>query len=217
MKEALKLALEAVEEAVDCAKHGYISNYLDDWENAIAAIKEALSEPEQEPCLSPCGDIKCAVICKRHTEHSEQNADRFCDANCVWTDHHPDCKLAQPDRQELQAKGKHPSPCARFCEANAFQIEIRNLKAKLENQHPEWYYTKNIHGCDVFYHKTEERSYMSGEITPLYTTPPQRKPLTISEIAEGRNNADMGGTIEVDAWSFAKGVYWAEQKHGIKE
>ncbi len=49
MKEALKLAIEAVEEAVDCAKHGYISNYLDDWENAITTIKEALAQPEQEP------------------------------------------------------------------------------------------------------------------------------------------------------------------------
>ena len=47
--EALKMALEAVEEAVDCAKNGYISNYLDDWENAITAIKEALAQPEQEP------------------------------------------------------------------------------------------------------------------------------------------------------------------------
>ena len=39
--------------------------------------------------------------------------------------------LAQPERHELQADGKHPAPCARFCEANAFQIEIRNLKAQL--------------------------------------------------------------------------------------
>ena len=39
---------------------------------------------------------------------------------------------AQPERHELQAKGEHPAPCARFCEANAFQIEIRGLKAKLE-------------------------------------------------------------------------------------
>jgi hypothetical protein len=49
MKEALKMALEAVEEAVDCAKNGYISNYLDDWENAITAIKAALAQTEQEP------------------------------------------------------------------------------------------------------------------------------------------------------------------------
>lgn len=116
-----------------------------------------------------------AITALRQAVAKAEKQDKFCDNNCVWTDHHPDCKLGQPDRQELQAKGEHPAPCARFCEANAFQIEIRNLKAKLENQHPEWYHTKNIHGCDVFYHKAEERSYMFGEITPLYTTPPQRQ------------------------------------------
>ena len=123
-----------------------------------------------------------AITALRQAIAEAEKQDNFCDNNCVWTDHHPDCKLGKPNRQELQAKGEHPAPCARFCEANAFQIEIRNLKAKLENQHPEWYHTKKIHGRNVFYHKTEERSYMSGQITPLYTTPPQRKPLT--DVAE---------------------------------
>lgn len=36
------------------------------------------------------------------------------------------------DRHALQAEGRHPAPCARFCEANAFQIEIRQLSAQLE-------------------------------------------------------------------------------------
>ena len=46
--------------------------------------------------------------------------------------------LAQPERHELQAKGEHPAPCARFCEANAFRIaergyqhQIKELQAKL--------------------------------------------------------------------------------------
>ena len=37
----------------------------------------------------------------------------------------------KPDRQELQANGTHPAPCARHCEAQAFKVEIRNLKAQL--------------------------------------------------------------------------------------
>ena len=53
--------------------------------------------------------------------------------------------LAQPDRHELQAKGEHPAPCARFCEANAFQIEIRSLKAKLAQ--PE---DKKCENCGEF-------------------------------------------------------------------
>lgn len=39
---------------------------------------------------------------------------------------------SEPTRQELQATGSHPAPCARFCEANAFKIEIRNLKADFD-------------------------------------------------------------------------------------
>jgi hypothetical protein len=27
--------------------------------------------------------------------------DKFCDANCVWTDHHPHCKLAQPEERNF--------------------------------------------------------------------------------------------------------------------
>jgi len=38
---------------------------------------------------------------------------------------------AAPDRRVLQAAGTHPAPCARHCEAKAFEIEIRRLKAAL--------------------------------------------------------------------------------------
>tara|TARA_R110000868_G_scaffold45337_1_gene150466 strand:+ start:193 stop:588 length:396 start_codon:yes stop_codon:yes gene_type:complete len=44
--------------------------------------------------------------------------------------------LAQPERHELQAKGEHPAPCARHCEANAFKIVIKNLKAQLAQRKP---------------------------------------------------------------------------------
>jgi hypothetical protein len=27
------------------------------------------------------------------------NADKFCDANCVWTDHHPDCQIRKAQEQ----------------------------------------------------------------------------------------------------------------------
>ena len=44
------------------------------------------------------------------------------------------------DRHAPQAEGNHPAPCARHCEANAFRIEIRNLKSqvvRLEAQRDE--------------------------------------------------------------------------------
>jgi hypothetical protein len=38
----------------------------------------------------------------------------------------------EPDRRALQAEGKHPAPCARHCEAKAFEIEIRSLNSRLK-------------------------------------------------------------------------------------
>lgn len=35
-------------------------------------------------------------------------------------------------RRELQASGKHPAPCARYCEAQAFYAEIGSLRARAE-------------------------------------------------------------------------------------
>ena len=42
------------------------------------------------------------------------------------------CELAaEPDRRELQAEGTHPPPCARYCEALAFSVEIQQLKNRI--------------------------------------------------------------------------------------
>ena len=35
------------------------------------------------------------------------------------------------DRHEMQAAGTHPAPCARHCEATAFEIEIRRLRSEV--------------------------------------------------------------------------------------
>lgn len=37
------------------------------------------------------------------------------------------------DRNELQAAGAHPAPCARHCEATAFDIEVRNLRSQAKH------------------------------------------------------------------------------------
>ena len=46
---------------------------------AITAIKEALAQPEPW--------------------------EKFCDSNCVWTDHHPDCKLAESEPVAFASHG----------------------------------------------------------------------------------------------------------------
>ena len=39
---------------------------------------------------------------------------------------------SQPTRHDLQKGGKHPAPCARFCQATAFEIEIRRLRTEAQ-------------------------------------------------------------------------------------
>lgn len=39
---------------------------------------------------------------------------------------------SRPTRHDLQKEGKHPAPCARFCEATAFEIEIRRLRTEAQ-------------------------------------------------------------------------------------
>jgi len=104
---------------------------------AVAVIKEALAQPEPW--------------------------EKFCDSNCVWTDHHPDCKLAQqePVVWMYQDKSTH---------------EVR--------------FQKHMRGF-VDHGATYE--------TPLYATPPQRKPLSDEEILTYRYMIDW--TAE---WSYIK-------------
>ena len=110
--------------------------------------------------------------------------------------------LAQPERHELQAKGEHPAPCARFCEANAFRIvergyqrQIRELQAKLAQpekglfidliaQHdglaeelaqPEQEPVAWIYSITGALFDICPPDADDGEFLPLYTTPPKEQ------------------------------------------
>lgn len=122
--------------------------------------------------------------------------------------------LAQPERHELQADGKHPAPCARFCEANAFQIEIRNLKAQLaqpEHIPPSAY--SNTHQpepppeCQT---EAEKIAFAFGWFKAMES---QRKPLRDEmrkQMKESCDSNEMRG-------AFADGWLSAEAAHGIKD
>ena len=88
-----------------------------------AALESVWGEPEQEPVV-------------------HDPLPRAC--NLAGVDYQTFLKIKaympvappQPERHELQAKGEHPAPCARHCEANAFKIVIKNLKAQLAKRKP---------------------------------------------------------------------------------
>ena len=47
-------------------------------------------------------EMNCASLMRLAAEalaQPEQDADRFCDANCTWSDHHPNCKYGKPEQR----------------------------------------------------------------------------------------------------------------------
>lgn len=131
--------------------------------------------------------------------------------------------LAQPEQEsvnykKLAALGWQAIECP-FCGSSGAQAFSK------PKQEPEWYYGVDEHGCNRFYHKTEVRpSKFSNE---LYTTPPQRKPLTDEQIEveweriTGHSIIDSyrtkGRTMFLspsEVFEFARAI---EAAHGIKE
>ena len=53
-----------------------------------------------------------------------------------------------------------------------------------------------------------------GEVLPLYTAPPQRKPLAEWQINDLMADIDPE---DRDSWSFRQGVYAAEKHHGVRK
>jgi hypothetical protein len=198
-KEALKLALEALEGAdmIDC-----------DMRDAIISIKEALA--------------------------------KFCDANCVWTDHHPDCNLAQseqdtiyrlsalvraqqitidkleaqpeqePEEQRLLRRkwlGHRDTDHLSFTEAVDATMEKLYAELKPKQEPVAYCYVQKGTSVDILTFDDEPIDAIKGTLFPLYTTPPQRKPLTDEEISEiAINNPPM-------VHEFARAI---EAAHGIE-
>ena len=71
MRAALKMAIEALEMAMEA-----------DWELNKSHVFNILHS---------------ITVCKEALAQDE----KFCDGNCVWTDHHPNCKLAQPAQEPV--------------------------------------------------------------------------------------------------------------------
>ena len=89
----------------------------------------------------------------------------------------------EPDRRVLQAAGTHPAPCARHCEAKAYEIEIRSLNSRLKQAQPKqepvaWgVFEGNLHDMFFTQEEAQEMAQLKGthaEVRPLYTTAAQR-------------------------------------------
>jgi hypothetical protein len=77
--EALRIALEALEKISRTQYH------------IETPPIESLEEKMRRIADQAITAIKAALQAK------EEPWEKFCDSNCVWTDHHPDCKLAKDE------------------------------------------------------------------------------------------------------------------------
>ena len=111
-KEAMKLALDALNSMKETlAEHEEPTTFNED--EAITAIKERLAQPtEQEP-----------VAWIEHHKGGD---------NLEWDNPGGKCTplYTTPPAQPADPTGQ--APCAKHCEATAFQIVIKNLRGEIE-------------------------------------------------------------------------------------
>src|SRR4030042_1197544 len=93
--EALKLALEALESTGENNGYHGVTQYFDETmvDQAITAIKASLANEALERKAKNARELGLDY----------ELWEKFCDSHCVWTDHHPDCKLAknEPDKYAM--------------------------------------------------------------------------------------------------------------------
>jgi hypothetical protein len=123
----VKLVLEALEQldGIDTETECVTIDVGD----AITALREALAEQpaQQEPVTDEENEKFSRDV--SNFKGTDEGATMYALERFLKNRTAP--QPAQPERHELQAKGEHPAPCARHCEATAFRIVIRNLKAQL--------------------------------------------------------------------------------------
>ena len=204
-REALKLALEALETS---ARNWPSDSVIE----AITAIKEALAEQDSKDKEQ----AKTDSFVRQLDEALAQPWEKFCDSNCVWTDHHPDCKLAQPDQY---AKG--------YADAMNWKVQnhLEHLPAAQPEQEPvAWcVYCDGQFNLNIFRVKDVadvkkvrldlEYPNHKRKVVPLYTSPPQRKPLTdeeiiliVAECASSHQHTDIHFARAIEA------AIWEKQK-----
>jgi hypothetical protein len=139
----------------------------------------------------------------------------------------------QPYRQALQVAGTHPAPCARHCEAQAFEIaargmrrQIAELQAALAEQPAQQEHHDPI--GDVQDKLIAEQAAQQEPVSiehcllarngntpcPHTSTPAQRKPLTDEQLADawiGTSHITHATNRQI---AFARAI---EAAHGIKE
>ncbi len=95
--EALRLALEALKS--NRRTHHYCE---DTWYSCPKHEDGCANDSEGDECncgadKANAGIDQAITAIKAALEAKDEPWEKFCDSNCVWTDHHPDCKFAKDE------------------------------------------------------------------------------------------------------------------------
>jgi len=98
------------------------------------ALRLALEALEAHADIGLKAD-KAITAIKAALEEKDEPWEQFCDSHCVWTDHHPDCKLAQRTwvgltDEEIQVAWNDVMDGAVFTRRNVYNAIEAKLKEK---------------------------------------------------------------------------------------
>ena len=98
---------------------------------------------EQHASSEPCPHVEkqkqVYEAIKAALEAKNEPWEKFCDSNCVWTDHHPDCKLAQrkpltdEEIRKWWASENGLEDCD-MCKIDDFILVAKAIEAKLKEK-----------------------------------------------------------------------------------
>jgi hypothetical protein len=143
-------------------------------------LRDKLAQPEQTEVQRLIALVRAQQITidKLEAQQEQEPSEKFCDSNCVWTDHHPDCKLAQPE-QYIGERGMEAYEAAK--ERGWVGLSDERLM-EMPKQEP------------VAWIDAEKRTFeWNGPVLwntptvavldkiPLYTTPPAAQPAPVQE------------------------------------
>ena len=223
MRQALELALDWIKkqpEETPESKYDVDTRYV-----VIREIEAALAQPEQEPVKLRRGDILrcietdelCTVWFTSTTGKTrvKWSANNFGDytkeqiGELFWLETEPD---------DLELAAEKSDNYAAFHAGYRFAVAHHLAQ-------PEQEPVAHMYPCDLEEFKSKEMcayaysiEYVSaskGETIPLYTTPPQRKPLTDEQIDQIADEFIVDYRIPAGShYDFAQAI---EAAHGIKE
>jgi len=176
----------------------------------VAAIKEVLDKPEPW--------------------------EKFCDSNCVWTDHHHDCKLAEQEPVAAQCKFESEDlwlPCSiehhNLVQSEPMkwpQYQTRLLYTTPPQDKPdywpldEWSEWRDMVVVNLMRHGNIDKHFARRLAYFYQSKAPQCKPLTAMEVYDVVHDADLdwhtGFALGEDENRFVVFARAIEAAHGIK-